>query len=175
PLRRPGRLPVDCRQPPPLPPARKRLPDPAGLRPRNSPPTWSSRSSQSGAVDEDHAGRLLPALHPPYADRRLLVARGTKQIAVGHVLEVPQHVEAVVNEVGQAQLPGDAGLLLSPAAEDDVVAGHAGLLVEAVVLEPLARPPLRVGARFGDNEQVGAESPFTKLSEGDEHTGDRGC
>src|SRR5262249_40414760 len=73
---------------------------------------------------------------------------------------VPEDVQAIVDEVREAQLRGVSPLVLAAAAEADLLRRKAGALEEAVVLEPAPGERLDAGARLRDQPGAPAEAPY---------------
>jgi len=94
-----------------------------------------------------------------------------KEIERAHRGEVAQDFQSVVNEVGNAQLLADTGLLVSFTAEANALASDSGEVVEAVMVEPVQGLVLHALTALRDKEHLVAEPLLHELSQGVEDAG----
>ena len=69
-----------------------------------------------------------------------LISARLKEVTRVQEFEVTQNFQTIVDEVRDAELVADAGLLMARATEAKVIATNAGEIVEAVMVKPLKRP-----------------------------------
>src|SRR3989344_8395172 len=86
-----------------------------------------------------------------------------KEIERAHRGEVAQDFQSVVNEVGNAQLLADTGLLVTLSAEANALASDSGEVVEVVMVEPVQGLVLHALATLRDKEYLVPEPLLHEL------------
>ena len=101
--------------------------------------------------------QFLPIFEPPYVvqmsgEPMNLLLLALEQVTVRNGLQITKDFQPIIDEVRHAKAIADDRLLGPLEAEMDLVRRQSGLIVEAVVLEPLQRLALRVESALGHEE-----------------------
>ena len=95
-----------------------------------------------------------------------LVGTWLKEIERAHRGEVAQNFQSVVNEMRDAQLLADTGLLVPLTTETNALAPDSGEVVEAVMVEPMQGLVLHALTALRDKKYLVAESLLHELAQG---------